>query len=179
MAEDITELLHAWQAGDREALAMPVVRDALRRAAALRLGGGQDAPSSPTGLVHEVLSRMLGGSADLASRAHFLALAALHMRTILVERARLAATREPTAPRAGATGAPGEPAIGEHAFDVLMLERALQQLEQHDERAARVVVMSCFGGMQRDEIAVAASIPAAAVDGDLRFARAWLNRALA
>ena len=79
-------------------------------------------------------------------------------RTILVERARLAATREPTAPRAGATGAPGEPAIGEHAFDVLMLERALQQLEQHDERAARVVVMSCFGGMQRDEIAVAASI---------------------
>ena len=36
-----------------------------------------------------------------------------------------------------------------------------------------------FHSTSADEIAVAASIPAAAVDGDLRFARAWLNRALA
>jgi len=59
------------------------------------------------------------------------------------------------------------------------LDQALDQLQQQDARAARVMEMHCFAGMQRDEIAVAMALSVPTVDRDLRFARAWLNRAMA
>src|SRR5690606_14560978 len=91
----ITELLNAWRGGD--AAAHPRLADALyaelRRMALRRLagsGGGLD----PTELVHEAFLRLCQGD-DWQNRAHFYALAALHMRNVLVDdaRERLAAKR--------------------------------------------------------------------------------------
>jgi RNA polymerase sigma factor (TIGR02999 family) len=180
---DITQLLHAWRGGDRAALdaMMPSLCAALRHIAASRLGSeAHVTTSTPTGLVHEALLRLLGADVDFNSRAHFLGLAALHMRSILVDRARARVVAEPAR---GAlhvpAGAVGGKAAGDSALDLLALDRALDQLRGQDEQSARVMEMNCFAGMQRDEIAAAVGISLPSVDRDLRFARAWLNRALA
>ena len=63
-------------------------------------------------------------------------------------------------------------------LDLLALDQALSHLAREDERVARVVEMSYFAGMERDEIASVIGVSVPTVDRDLRFARAWLNRAL-
>jgi RNA polymerase sigma factor (TIGR02999 family) len=179
--EDITQLLHAWRSGDRAALGtlMPRLYDVLRQMASARLRGESDATLSATALVHEALLRLLGADVDFANRSHFLGLAALHMRAVLVDqaRSRLAAKR-------GGGAAPVTLDVqtegGETvALDLLALDQALDQLGTEDRRAARVMEMSCFAGMHRDEIAAAIGVSVPTIDRDLRFARAWLNRALA
>lgn len=183
MDPNITGMLQAWRGGDRAALAsaMPSLYDTLRRMAAARLRGEHDATLSPTGLVHEALLRLLGGAADFSSRAHFLAVAALHMRAVLVDqaRARLAAKR------GGGTvlvTLDADADVGNNddgALDLLALDQALDQLDRQDPRAAQVMEMTCFAGMQREEIASVMGVSVPTIDRDLRFARAWLNRALA
>jgi RNA polymerase sigma factor (TIGR02999 family) len=179
---NITALLHAWRGGDRAALAaaMPSLYDELRRMAAARLRGESDATLNPTGLVHEALLRLLGGNADIVSRSHFLGVAALHMRGVLVDqaRSRLAAKRGGGAIKVTLDAA-SESSGEDNALDLLALDQALNQLDAHDPRAAQVMEMNCFAGMQREEIATAIGVSIPTVDRDLRFARAWLNRALA
>ena len=184
MEQDITQLLHAWHRGDRDALAlaMPRIYDALRRSAAQRLRGERGQTLDPTALVHEALLRMLGNDTDFASRAHFLGVAALHMRSILIDHAR---SRQAAKRGGGAAhvtlGAAGEDAAhgGGNVFDLLALDQALTRLADHDARAARVMEMSCFAGMEQEEIAAAVGVSVPTVARDMRFARAWLNRELA
>jgi len=182
--QDITQLLHAWHRGDRDALAaaMPRIYDALRRSAAQRLRGERGQTLSPTALVHEALLRMLGNETDFASRSHFLGIAALHMRSILIDhaRARQAAKRGGGAVHVTLdSAAEGAAADGRNVFDLLALDQALTRLADHDARAARVMEMSCFAGMEQEEIAAVVGISVPTVARDMRFARAWLNRELA
>lgn len=181
MDANITGLLHAWHGGDRAALAqaMPDLYAELRRMAAARLRGEHEATLNPTALVHEVLLRLFGASPDFASRAHFLGVAALHMRSVLVDqaRARLAAKRGGGALKVTLDGY--AEAAGAHVdLDLLALDQALDQLAVHDPRAAQVMEMTCFAGMRHDEAATAIGVSVPTVERDLRFARAWLNRAL-
>ena len=75
---------------------------------------------------------------------------------------------------------PAAEGIGSTAeLDLLALDQALEQLAAHDARAARVIVMTGFSGMRHDEVAAAIGVSIPTVERDLRFARAWLNRALA
>src|SRR5262245_30365475 len=90
---DVTRLLEAAHAGDRQAAAdlLPVVYDELRKLAAQRLA--QEKPGQTldaTALVHEAYIRLVGPAGDrtFASRGHFFATAAEAMRRILVDRAR-------------------------------------------------------------------------------------------
>lgn len=180
---DLTGMLQAWRGGDRAALdrLLPEVYDLLRRMAAGRVAGAGPAASlEPTALVHEALLRMLGGSPDLQNRAHFLAVAALQMRAVLVDhaRARLAAKRGGGALMLTLGAAERQPAGDGVEIDLLALDQALAQLAEQDPRTARTVEMSYFAGMSRDEIAEVLQVSEATVDRDLRFARAFLNRQL-
>src|SRR5436853_1172519 len=90
---DVTQILVAIDAGDREAAAnlLPLVYDELRLLAAQRLA--QEKPGQtlqPTALVHEAYLRLVGSEpeAHWNSRGHFIAAAAEAMRHILVEHAR-------------------------------------------------------------------------------------------
>ena len=179
---NITGMQQAWREGDRAALeaAIPNLYDTLRHMAAARLRGENNATLSPTGLVHEAVLRLLGGTVDFAGRAHFLGVAALHMRAVLVDqaRARLAAKRGGGAVMV--TLDPDADVGADHgALDLLALDQALDQLGQHDARAAQVMEMVCFAGMQREEVASVVGVSVPTIDRDLRVARAWLNRALA
>ena len=179
---DLTGLLHAWRGGDsgaRDELVAQVY-DALRRMAAARMGDAErSATLQPTALVHEALMRLLGGNVDWNNRSHFLAVAALQMRNILVDhaRARLAAKRGGGAVMVTLDGV--DSAEPQHETDLLALEQALSLLERRDPRLARVIEMTYFGGMQRDEIAEVLKVSIATIDRDLRFGRAFLGKQLA
>lgn len=177
-----TRLLRAWRAGDAAALELllPRVYDALREIASARLRSRDGDILQPTALVHEALLRLLGGVPDWHDRAHFLAVASLRMRAVLVDhaRAQAAAKRGGAAEVLTLSALDDQPAAAD-GIDVLALHAALERLSDHDERAARIVEMTYFGGMERSEIAEALGLSVPTVDRDLRFAKAWLNRALA
>src|SRR5437764_3614076 len=90
---DVTRLLDAAAAGDRQAAAdlLPLVYDELRRLAAARMAGEKPGDTlQPTALVHEAYLRLVG-PADVSrwqNRGHFFAAAAEAMRRILVDAAR-------------------------------------------------------------------------------------------
>jgi len=135
----------------------------------------------PAALVNESMMRLLGTDVDYKDRAHFIAMAALKMRAVLVDhlRARSADKRGGNLVHLTLSHA-GEVVDGEEdAHDVMALHQALNRLAELEPRAASMVELTYFGGMSRDEIAVVLGVSAPTVDRDLRFARAWLNRQLA
>jgi len=182
---DVTQLLDRWEAGDGSAVEalMPLVYDELRALAARRLRGEREGHTlQATALVNEAYLRLVGSEVSLQSRAHFFALAAKMMRRILVDhaRARDAAKRGGGAARLSLTEAQvfGPASGAEDAVDVLAIHEALEALESHDERKARVMELSVFTGLTQREVAETLSISPATVERDLRFARAWLANRL-
>lgn len=177
-----TRLLQAWQRGERDAgeLLSARVYEELRAMARSRLAAEPAAQTlQPTALVNEVYLRLLQGRGELRDRAHFFATAALHMRSILVDhaRARLADKRGGSLVRV--TLDDRVSGASEADADLLALDAALAALQQADARAARVVELTYFGGLSREEIAEAMGLSVPTVDRALRFGRVWLKRALA
>src|SRR5277367_4848289 len=87
---DVTQLLDAAAAGDRQAAAdlLPLVYDELRRLAAARMAEEKPGHTlDATALVHEAYLRLIGDQ-HFTGRGHFFAAAAEAMRRILVENAR-------------------------------------------------------------------------------------------
>ncbi len=135
----------------------------------------------PAALVNESLLRLLGAEADYKDRAHFIAVAALKMRSVLVDhlRARSADKRGGDLVQLTLSHASEVQAGDDDGHDVMALHQALNQLSELEPRAASMVELTYFGGMSRDEIAMVLGVSLPTVDRDLRFARAWLNRQLA
>ncbi len=155
----------------------------LRRIAARHFRqGGSQLTLQPTLIVHEAFLRL--PAAGWNGKTHFLATASRVMRNVVVDhlRGKTAQKREggrervtlSLADAAGAGGTAGELS----PIDVLALEDALLQLEQRDERKARVVELRCYGGLEMQEIAEVLGIGLATVKRDWEFARSWLYREL-
>lgn len=185
MHPDVTQLLQSWRAGDTDARDSLLERlyDTLHAMAAARVRREGDVTLRPTVLVHDAVLRLIDGRQDIANRTHFLALAALKMRSVLVDhaRARLAAKRGGGAINLTLSHAEYAEAAADagDVVDVLALHQALVDLAVRDPRAARAVEMSYFGGMSQTEVASVLEVSLPTVERDLRFARAWLNRRLA
>ena len=135
---------------------------------------------SATALAHEALFRMAGQDRTAwKNRAHFLAVASTMMRRILVNHAlaHRAAKRDAervllTGDELAAIGIPPD-------RDVVAVHDALAAFEQVDERAARVVELRFFGGLENEEVAEVLGVSLATVKRDWALARAWLARELA
>lgn len=185
MGQEITSLLRAWRGGDiqsRDRL-VEAVYATLRQIAAARLAGTPDSVTlRPTVLVHEAVLRMLQQHTDYSDRVHFFALVSLKMRDVLVDFARSRASAKRGGGRSDVTLSwvdrmvPNEGTSAEH--EALALHQALLRLGENDQRAANAIVLTYFGGMNRDEVALALDVSPATLDRDLRFARAWLSREL-
>ncbi len=137
---------------------------------------------SATALTHEAWFRLQAQSrTQWASRSHFLAVASLMMRRILVNHAvsRLAQKRDvplvsltlTEALQVADTGGAG-------TAEVVKVHDALLAFEQVDPRAARVVELKFFGGLENEEIAEVLGVSLATVKRDWALARAWLHREL-
>ncbi|MEM6457430.1 MAG: sigma-70 family RNA polymerase sigma factor [Acidobacteriota bacterium] len=179
-AAPVTHLLHAWRAGDDDALdaLTRAVYDELRRLARRHMRGERSGHLlQTTALVHEAYMRLIDVEIPWQDRGHFFAVAARMMRRVLVDHAR----KRQAAKRGG-----GEAALtleeGRIALDrpngVLELDDALKDLAKVDERKAQVVELRFFGGLTIEETASVLGIGHATVERDLRMAKAWLQRLL-
>ena len=175
----VTDLLHAWRAGHAEVLPQltELVYAELRRMAGRRLRGANTPTLNPTALVHEAFLRLYDSDIDWRDRAHFFALAALHMRNVLVDHARAQEAEKRGGGRVQVTltDVQAMPAPG---ADLLVLDQVLRRLETEDSRTGKIIELTYFGGLNRDEIAHVLAVSVPTVDRGLRFGRAWLKREL-
>ena len=133
---------------------------------------------SATALTHEAWSRMNEQTrTQWANRSHFLAVASTVMRRILVHHAVAKQAQKRDADLVSLTLAEHQPSesIGS---DLVAVHEALLAFEAIDARAARVVELKFFGGMENTEIADALDISLATVKREWSVARAWLLREL-
>ena len=137
----------------------------------------------PTALVNEAFVKLFDNAPpEVADRTHFLALMSRVMRQVLVDHARSAVAGK----RGGGDArVPWDTNIevrsdeGPEQLKLLDLHRALEALESESPALAEVVELHYFGGMTAEEAAVAVGRSVHVVRHELRFARAWLRRALA
>ena len=185
VSEDPANLLSRASGGDHNAVEelMPLVYNELRRLAASYLRRERPGQTlQATALVHEAFVRLIGEKTTRwQNRTHFLAIAALSMRQILVQRARArkAAKRGGDPERItldeqliAATGAPGQ------SVDLVALDTALEKLAALDERQAKIVELRYFGGLSVEEAAEVLDVSPATIKRDWTLARAWLKREL-
>lgn len=159
---------------------MPVVYDELRRIAAMYVSRERPGQTlQATALVNEAFLRLARERRkQFAGRTHFLAIAALSMRQILVERAR--------ARRAIKRGGPAERVafderlVADHcqSTDVIALDEALSRLKDLDPEHSRIVELRYFGGLTVEETADVMGVSPATIKRQWALARAWLKRAL-
>lgn len=158
--------------------AIHLVYAELRRLAARSLR--RDPAARPafqtTGLVHDAWLRLAGG--QWQNRAHFFGAAARAMRQILIDSARARRVRSPKG-RLSRVTTLIDPATPAHPLDILALDEALRELERLDPRAASIVELRYFGGLELAQIVEATGIPLRTTERDLAFARAWLKDRLA
>lgn len=133
---------------------------------------------SATGLAHEAWFRMAEQQrTQWRNRAHYLAVASTMMRRILVnhELARRAAKRDAEL----TITVDGLDQVGVAPDrDVVAVHDALLAFETIDPRAAKVVELRFFGGLENEEIADVLAVSLATVKRDWTLARAWLHREL-
>ena len=182
MARDVTALLIASRSGNREAfdVLMPLIYQQLCRLAHARVRQERaDHTLETAALVHEAYLKLVQiRHVEWRDRAHFFAMASRVMRRILIDYAE----------RRGALKRQGERARVDldqelvadvaSAETVLIVAEALSGLEGSSPRACRAIECRYFGGLSVEETAAALDISAASVKRDLRFAHAWLARAL-
>lgn len=135
----------------------------------------------PTALVNEAAARMLQGESleGMKCREYFFAAMARAMRQVLVAHAR---TRNRLKRGGEYQRVPLDDAIDhveqEHKFDLVALDDALNDLQQHSARHCEVVTLRFFGGLSIDDIAEQLDVSGSTIVRDLRFARAWLGSRL-
>lgn len=179
-AQAVSRILGAVERGEREASEdlLPLVYEDLRNLAAARmarLGAGQTLQA--TALVHEAYLRLVGArDPGWQGRAHFFGAAARSMRDILADHLQ----RKGSLKRGGhlrrvSTDTIVELGADGPSDDVLAVEEALQAFQQQYPRKAEVVTLTFFGGLTAREVAEVLSVSSRTVEGDWRFARAWLN----
>jgi RNA polymerase sigma-70 factor (ECF subfamily) len=179
---DVSGILDRVAAGDPKAVSkvMPVVYDELRRLAGRYLRRERPGQTlQPTALVHEAYLRLSKDKKQSwQNRTHFLAIAALSMRQILVERARARGASKRGGAQVRVTLDETLAVERETSIDLVALDEALTRLALIDPQQARIVELRFFGGLTVEEAAEALGISPATVKRGWSVARAWLKREL-
>lgn len=181
-SQDVTALLHAWSAGDKEALdrLTEVVYRDLHRAAHRYMAKERESHTlQTTGLIHEVYIELVDvGRVNWQNRAHFLALCSRLMRRILVDWAR---DRGYKKRGGGAVHVSLDEALTvspDTSAEMIAVDEALLKMEAIDPRKAQVVESRFFGGLTVEETAEALSVSKETVLRDWKLSKVWLLREL-
>jgi RNA polymerase sigma factor (TIGR02999 family) len=181
-SKDLTATLTELGAGDqlaRDAL-LEAVYDELRELAEAKME--REPPGhtlQPTALVHEAFLRLVDQTrVDWQGRTHFLAVAAVAMRRVLIDHAR----RRQREKRGGrwrrVTLDDAFALTKDHQLDFEDLDEALQKMRELDERQTDVVELRLLGGLTGRQTAMALDVSQRTVDRDWRIGLAWLRREL-
>ena len=175
-------VLTALRSGSRASLdrLVPLLYQELRliahRQIARRPSGGT---LETTGLVHEAYLKLVDQSrVGVHDRAHFLALASLAMRHVLVDRAKARGRLKREGSQGRITFDENRISVDDQPEVLLQLDDALTWLAELEPRLARVVECRFFGGLTEEEIATALGVTVRTVQRDWSKARMLLRRAL-
>lgn len=172
----ITQWLERANEGDQEALEHvmdEVYRELHKIAGRVMSSENVGHTLQPTALVNEAYLKLFGDAPVRAQDSHhFFALAARQMRRILVDHAR----SRHAVKRGGVKVSLDDVCTisAEPDGNLVAVDDALRELEEVDERAAKVVELRFFGGYTEDEVARILDMNVAKVRRDWEFARAWL-----
>jgi RNA polymerase sigma factor (TIGR02999 family) len=181
-SQDVTQMLVEWRNGDRGALnrLMPIVYDELRRLAHRYMKRQPQGHTLQTSaLVNEAYIRLAGQrNVDWQNRAHFFAIAARIMRSLLIDhlRSRNFAKRGGGARRVSLD----EVALisDERSEELLALDEALTRLSAIDERKGRIVELRYFSGLSVEETAEVLGLSPITIKREWLKAKSWLYREL-
>ena len=179
---ELTHILSAIERGDPHAARqlLPLVYEELRKLAAQKLA--QEKPGQTlqaTALVHEAYLKLVDQSqAGWQDRAHFLAVASMAMRHVLVDRARARDTLKRGGARLHVMFDDEQISADDQAETLLHLDEALDRLTAFEPRLARVVECRFFGGLTEAETAEALGLTVRTIQRDWVKARVLLRRAL-
>lgn len=178
---EITQLLSALGRGERTALdrLMPLVYDGLHDIAHRQLRRRPGMSLNTTALLHEAYLKLADHQhAALRDRTHFMAVAAVTMRNILVDY-----VRKRTAQKRGG----GEQelllddrdvGIAAKGEEILAIHEALESLSALSPRLVTLVELRFFGGLTVEEAAEVMATSPRTVKRDWRKAKAFLYQAL-
>lgn len=154
----------------------------LRRLASARLARERPGHTlQATALVHEAWLRLAGQDrVRYQGRTHFLGVAAISMRRLLVDHARGRQRDKRGGDWARVTLGDAADAAADalRLVDVLTLDTAIERLAALDPRQARIVELRYFGGLTVPEVAEALGVSTRTVEQEWSHARAWLRRDL-
>ena len=183
---EVTQLLSAARQGDGSAVdrLVALVYDELRAVARRQLRRWRPGQTlDTTSLVHEAYLRLVDqAGATWQDRAHFLSVAGVAMRHILVDAARRRAAKK----RGGEDLRisldemrlePGQ-GVDSQAVQILALDEALTSLAARNERLSHLVELRFFAGLTEEETAQTLGTSERTVRRDWRKARAFLFHAL-
>src|SRR5437660_2794785 len=181
-SHEVTQLLIQWSNGDKAALdkLMPLIYEELRQLARHYMNRERPGHTlQTTALVNEAYVRLVNRKGvHWQNRAHFFAIAAQLMRSILVDHARSHAY----AKRGGGARkiALDEAMVisQERAAEVVALDEALDQLAEIDPDQSRIVELRFFGGLTIEETAEVMHVSHSTVEREWKIAKAWLKREL-
>ena len=180
-AHEVTELLQAWSAGDREALERltPIVHAELHRIAKRYISRERPGHTlQTTALVNEAYVRLIDWkNVRWQNRAHFFGVSAQLMRRILVDFAR----RRPHLKNVEIRHVAIDEAFivsTQRDADLVALDEALTALAEIDERKARIVELRFFGGLSFEEVAEVMNLSKITIVREWNKAKVWLYREL-
>lgn len=179
-SEHITALLNQvdGKAHNKAEIIYPLVYDHLREVAhGQLLRERQGHTLETTALVHEAYIKLVDQEqATFHNRSHFLAIAAIAMRRILISYARKRNAEKRGGNETPVTFLDGMAARQARTEELIDLDEALKKLHKMNERQADIVQYRFFGGLTYKEIAKVTGDTEHSVRYDWRVARAWLKR---
>ncbi len=181
-SHEVTQLLIQWSNGDKAALdkLMPLIYEELRQLARHYMNRERVGHTlQTTALVNEAYLRLINRKqVHWQNRAHFFAIAAHLMRSILVDHARSHAYAKRGG---GARKISLDEALAvsqQRAADVVALDDALKRLAEIDPQQSRIVELKFFGGLTIEETAEVLALSPATIKREWSTAKAWLYHEL-
>lgn len=171
---EITNLLKAWSAGDKQAFdrLLPLVDPELKKIAQAYMRNERPGHIlQTTALINEALMKLIREDIGYENRKHFYGFVARRMRQVLVDYAR---NQSPARGRE-VDMAEAQMQSAEKSEELILLDQALSKLASIDERKATIVECRYFIGLSREEVAELLDVSQTTVDRDWRFALGWLK----
>ena len=172
---EITELLQAFNQGDKEALnkLMPLVDHDVKRIAHNYMRNERTGHIlQTTALVNEALIKLIRENISWVNRQQFYGFIAKRMKQVLIDYAR-------RAPKVQYVAVEEVVIPNTKPRDILRLEKALEGLAELDKRKAAIVECRFFIGLTVPEISELLGIGKSTVERDWQFTRSWLKQRMA
>lgn len=175
---EVTRILEAARDGAAGALddLGPLIYDELRGVARRQLRRIRPGETlDTTALVHEAYLKLVDQDrAQWQDHAHFVAVAAVTMRHLLVDYARSRSAQKRGGDMIHVSLGDRQVGKGDKAIEVLAVDEALETLTRRSERLGRLVELRFFGGLSVKETAEVMGTSERTVKRDWRKARAVL-----